>query len=104
MDTNPVLVAATTLLGTAGGIGLLVFTENQGKRTEERENTQPCTECAGVKETVCEVCSGEGLNVIKQEESCSYCDGKGKIKCMNCAGTGVQPRFLDRLSPDDFLD
>ena len=28
----------------------------------------------------------------------------GVIVCDNCQGTGIQPRFLERYSPDDFMD
>jgi len=35
---------------------------------------------------------------------CIVCDGRGVIVCDNCEGTGIQPRFLDRYSPDDFMD
>jgi hypothetical protein len=35
---------------------------------------------------------------------CTLCDGKGVVICDNCEGTGIQPRFLERYSPDDFMD
>ena len=35
---------------------------------------------------------------------CQNCDGRGVIVCQNCEGTGIQPRFLERFSPDDFMD
>ena len=35
---------------------------------------------------------------------CISCDGRGVIVCDNCQGTGIQPRFLERYSPDDFMD
>jgi len=35
---------------------------------------------------------------------CIVCDGRGVIICDNCQGTGIQPRFLDRYSPEDFMD
>jgi len=35
---------------------------------------------------------------------CMSCDGRGVIVCDNCQGTGIQPRFLERYSPDDFMD
>jgi len=37
-------------------------------------------------------------------DQCIVCDGRGVIVCDNCEGTGIQPRFLDRYSPDDFMD
>ena len=36
--------------------------------------------------------------------ACQACDGRGVIVCQNCQGTGIQPRFLERYSPDDFMD
>mmetsp|Transcript_41144 Transcript_41144/g.90328 ORF Transcript_41144/g.90328 Transcript_41144/m.90328 type:complete len:194 (+) Transcript_41144:107-688(+) len=38
------------------------------------------------------------------ENVCSNCDGRGVVVCDNCQGTGIQPRFLERFSPDDFMD
>jgi DnaJ-class molecular chaperone len=35
---------------------------------------------------------------------CVNCDGRGVTVCNNCEGTGLQPRFLERYSPDDFMD
>jgi len=35
---------------------------------------------------------------------CITCDGRGVIVCDSCEGTGYQPRFLERYSPDDFMD
>jgi len=35
---------------------------------------------------------------------CTSCDGRGVIVCDNCEGSGIQPRFLERYSPDDFMD
>jgi hypothetical protein len=36
--------------------------------------------------------------------TCINCDGRGVIVCDNCQGSGLQPRFLERYSPDDFMD
>jgi len=38
------------------------------------------------------------------ENVCVNCDGRGVIVCDNCQGSGFQPRFLERYSPDDFMD
>lgn len=38
------------------------------------------------------------------ENVCVNCEGRGVIVCDNCQGTGIQPRFLERFSPDDFMD
>jgi len=35
---------------------------------------------------------------------CTICDGRGVAVCDNCDGSGIQPRFLERYSPDDFMD
>ena len=37
-------------------------------------------------------------------DKCETCDGRGVVICDNCSGTGIQPRFLERYSPDDFMD
>jgi hypothetical protein len=139
LDQTTLLSVAVSILGVGGGIGLLAFYEQQGERTNERENTQPCTECkdsiVGRGRTVCEVCGGDGLNPLRnsqggavvnrastgidvdkdgnvitgiaadanENDRCSYCDGAGSIVCLNCSGRAIQPRFLDRLSVDDFM-
>jgi len=96
--------------GAFGGIALMAFTEQQGKRGQERTNLQPCVECKGTKVTTCNVCKGSGVDPLAETlgedktAKCTYCDGAGDLKCFNCAGTGIQPRFLDRVSPDDFMD
>jgi len=38
------------------------------------------------------------------ENVCQNCAGRGVVVCDNCQGTGLQPRFLERYSPDDFMD
>ena len=38
------------------------------------------------------------------KDVCSNCEGRGIVICDNCQGTGIQPRFLERYSPDDFMD
>jgi hypothetical protein len=35
---------------------------------------------------------------------CITCDGRGVVVCDSCEGNGLQGRFLDRYSPDDFMD
>jgi len=35
---------------------------------------------------------------------CDTCGGRGVVVCDNCQGSGIQPRFLERYSPDDFMD
>mmetsp|Transcript_1397 Transcript_1397/g.2538 ORF Transcript_1397/g.2538 Transcript_1397/m.2538 type:complete len:162 (-) Transcript_1397:26-511(-) len=106
IDQNTVIAIASSVLGVFGGIGLVAWTETQGKRTETRENLQPCVECRGAKMVPCNICKGTGTDPVfkSQEEPCAYCDGKGTTSCDNCTGTGIQPRFLDRLSPEDFMD
>lgn len=38
------------------------------------------------------------------KSKCELCGGRGVVVCDNCEGTGFQPKYLDRLSPDDFMD
>lgn len=104
LDQTTVVAVATVVLGVGGGIGLVAWTEAQGRRTEARENVQPCAECRGETTTPCNVCNSSGKDPLDQTKTCTYCEGNGNIKCFNCAGSGIQPRFLDRLSPDDFMD
>ncbi|CAN8061859.1 unnamed protein product [Agarophyton chilense] len=104
IDQNAIAIVATMITGIGGGIALVAWTENQGKRTEQRENTQPCTECKGETTTQCNVCNGSTKDPLDESKPCSYCEGVGNIKCFNCSGSGIQPRFLDRLSPEDFMD
>lgn len=104
IEQNTLVAVGTMLCGVGGGIGLVAWTEGQGKRTEERVNVQTCVECKGVKTVVCNVCLGSGVDNLNPDKVCGYCDGEGRITCFNCNGTGIQPRFLDRLSPDDFMD
>jgi len=151
LDMETIGGIAIALAGVGGGIGLIAFTENAGKRNEELESAQPCVVCKGKQVVDCPVCSGTGRdqfaalvagvrdmtgedaqpsNVVtvddwdsgtKQVEmfaeilsryppkvtgegTCINCDGRGVIVCDNCQGTGLQPRFLERYSPDDFMD
>lgn len=46
----------------------------------------------------------ERYPVKATENQCFSCDGRGVIVCDNCQGSGLQPRFLERYSPDDFMD
>jgi predicted methyltransferase len=41
---------------------------------------------------------------VSGSDQCDACDGRGVVVCDNCEGTGIQPRFLERYSPDDFMD
>jgi len=106
VDSNTIIAIGAALLGVGGGIGLVAWTENQGMRTEQRENLQPCVDCRGAKSVPCNICKGTGQDPVfkSQKEPCAYCEGAGTTMCDNCTGTGIQPRFLDRLSPDDFMD
>jgi hypothetical protein len=49
IDWNTVLGVAVGLGGVFGGIALISFTENAGKRNEQLANVQPCVECKGAK-------------------------------------------------------
>lgn len=96
VDQSVVLGVLVGLAGVGGGIALVAWTEDQGKRTSLRQNTQPCVDCRGETTNVCSVCNGSRQNPLDPDQPCSYCDGTGSIKCFNCKGTGIQPRFLDR--------
>jgi len=149
IDMGTVLGVGAALVGVGGGIGLIAFTENAGKRNDAAENAQPCVVCKGEKVVPCPVCKGTGADqfaslvagvreaageevasntvvvddwadgpkavelyadilraypVKATENVCQNCDGRGVIVCDNCQGSGIQPRFLERFSPDDFMD
>lgn len=115
IDSNTITVVVAVVAGVSAGVGLLAWTEKQGERTAQRANQQPCVECRGAGKITCQVCKGLGkrLAVVgggggggggSKEELCSFCDGNKTTRCVNCNGSGIQPRFLDRLSPDDFMD
>lgn len=102
VDQNVLIGVLVGTVGIGGGVALVAWTENQGKRTAIRENNQPCFECKGETTTTCSVCNGSTKNPLDPEQPCSYCDGAGSIKCLNCKGTGIQPRFLDRFVSTTF--
>lgn len=153
VDLDTIIGVGVALGGVVGGVGLIAFTENAGKRNEESENVQQCVECLGKQVTTCTICKGSGSDPLaslvagvremsgesgessasttkvlvedwadgpKQVEMygeilksfppkvtadlCESCDGRGVVVCQNCQGTGIQPRFLERYSPDDFMD
>jgi len=153
LDMETIGGVAIALAGVGGGIGLIVLTENAGKRNEESDNQQPCVECKGAKVVECTICKGTGRDQFAElvagvqemtgeegsiatatkvvvddwEEgektvemyaeilaayppkvtgpgACVACDARGVVVCDNCQGSGIQPRFLERYSPDDFMD
>jgi len=149
IDTNTLIAVGTLVASTGGGVALIAFTENAGKRNEESANAQVCVECTGAKVVTCTICQGSGSDpyaslvagvremaggdsmdgkvvvedwasgpkaVVMYEEIlanyppkatesvCEACDGRGVVVCDNCQGSGLQPRFLERYSPDDFMD
>eukprot|EP00871_Galdieria_phlegrea_P004746 jgi/Galph1/5272/GphlegSOOS_G3935.1 len=95
-----------SVLGVCAGIGFLIWVERQGDRSQQRTNSQPCVVCNGNKRIACAICKGTGKNVVAKrlDEVCYICKGAGKVTCNNCAGSGIQPRYLDRYSPEDFMD
>jgi len=54
VDMNTVLGVVVALGGVFGGIGLIAFTENAGKRNEKLANVQSCVECKGEKVCPCQ--------------------------------------------------
>merc|ERR1719326_146576 len=152
VDMETILGVGIALGGAVGGVGLIVFTENAGKRNEAEANQQPCVVCKGAKVVTCTICKGTGRDPLASyvagvremageegssasvstvtvedwadgpktveiygeiladyppkvtEDVCIACDGRGVVVCDNCEGTGIQPRFLERYSPDDFMD
>merc|ERR1740124_2107438 len=145
-----------TLAGVGGGIGLIILTENAGKRNDDVASVQPCVECKAVKVVDCSLCKGTGTDpfadlvagvkemsgdtpppppkpsdvdkvtvddwdvgekeVVMYSEilssypqkttvkTCLRCAGRGVTVCDNCDGSGIQPRYLERYSADDFMD
>ncbi|KAK4534233.1 hypothetical protein CDCA_CDCA01G0258 [Cyanidium caldarium] len=106
MDSTAVIAVAAAVGGLAAGIGLIVFTERQGLRGKERGSSRKCVDCRGAGRVACGFCRGSGLIGFDEDnmQTCTYCDGKGTIVCKNCEGSGAQPQYLDRLSPEDFMD
>ena len=153
IDMEVVIGVGVTLLGVGGGVGLIAFTENAGKRNDVTANQQVCVKCKGEKVIECSLCKGTGTDpfadlvrgvqemagdvpppppggdkvkvddwdagekevvmfedilanypVKATEKVCSLCSGRGVVVCDNCDGTGIQPRYLERYSPDDFMD
>ena len=96
VDSNTIVVAASAVLGTMGGVALLAFTEQQGARSDARVRTEVCVVCKGDRVIVCSVCKGTGRDVLNEELPCKFCDAEKYITCYNCKGSGIQPRFLDR--------
>ena len=62
IDMEVVIGVGVTLLGVGGGVGLIAFTENAGKRNEEVANNQVCVDCTGEKVIVCSLCKGTGTD------------------------------------------
>jgi hypothetical protein len=70
IDMSTVVGVGAALVGIGGGVGLIAFTENAGKRNEAVENQQPCVECKGTQVTECTICKGSG-----QDQFASYVAG-----------------------------
>ena len=152
-DMSYIIGGGALFVGLGGGIALISFTENAGKKNADSENAQPCVVCKSNRVTPCTICSGTGRDEFAQyvagvreeageiggtstiatttvddweegekvvemfadilnqfpvkvtgSDQCSACDGRGVVVCDNCQGTGIQPRYLERYSPDDFMD
>lgn len=156
-DMETIIGVGVTLAGVGGGIGLIILTENAGKRNDDVSNQQTCVECKAVKVKECSLCKGTGTDPfadlvagvkemsgdapppppkdgevdtitiddwdvgekkvvmfkdilsgypVKATDGtpCQRCAGRGVNVCDNCDGSGIQPRYLERYSPDDFMD
>jgi len=60
MDGSVIAGAGALLVGLGGGVALIAFTENAGKRNDAVENAQPCVVCKAEKVTPCTICQGTG--------------------------------------------
>ena len=88
MDT---IISVAVLLGSAGGgVALIAFTENAGKR--EAENAQPCVVCKGELVVPCTLCKGTGTD--------PFADLVAGVKEMS--GDAVNPEGGDRVVIDDW--
>ena len=107
VDTEVLLGVGAAVLGTAVGLGTLIFYDSATRAAEKRENRQPCFACAGTGTIECRFCNGTGAITVDlgggqtESSSCINCDGKGSITCTTCNGTGIQPRYLDRREFQD---
>ena len=54
------------VVGLGVGIALIAFTENAGKKNEERANQQPCVECKAAQVVQCTICQGSGEDALAQ--------------------------------------
>ena len=107
LDMETIIGVGVTLAGVGGGIGLIVLTENAGKRNDDVSNQQVCVVDdwdAGEKEVVMFSDILADYPVKASDQPCQRCAGRGVNVCDNCDGSGIQPRFLERYSPDDFMD
>ena len=88
MDT---IISVAVLLGSAGGgVALIAFTENAGKR--EAENAQPCVVCKAEMVVPCTLCRGTGTD--------PFADLVAGVKEMS--GDAVTPDGGDRVVIDDW--
>ena len=62
IDMETIIGVGVTLAGVGGGIGLIVLTENAGKRNDDVSNQQVCVECKAVKVIECSLCKGTGTD------------------------------------------
>ena len=59
-DANTLIAGLALFGGLGGGIALISFTDNAGKRNEAVENAQPCVVCNTEKVVPCTICQGSG--------------------------------------------
>ena len=66
IDFSYVIGIGALVVGLGGGVALIAFTENAGKKNEERSNQQPCVECKSAQVVQCTICRGSGEDALAQ--------------------------------------
>ena len=60
IDSEMIVGVGVLAVSIGGGVGLIAFTENAGKR--DADNAQLCVECKGEKVLPCTLCKGSGVD------------------------------------------
>lgn len=85
IDSNTLIGAATLLVSTGAGVGLIAWTENRG--TQKRENDQLCVDCQGTQVCMCTICGGTGTD--------PYSDLVSGVKQMTGDGTASNKLMVE---------